>query len=107
MANRIARIETNKGTIRFELLETEAPKTTENFRLLAERGIPSMIYYPVSSHKQEMLKAFAGDQCSLPVTDALSTCVISLPVHTELTEEELHFITTGFIEVVGKTAVPA
>ncbi|HEY0077711.1 MAG TPA: peptidylprolyl isomerase [Pyrinomonadaceae bacterium] len=38
MANRIARIETNKGTIRFELLETEAPKTTENFRLLAEAG---------------------------------------------------------------------
>ena len=38
MANRIARIETNKGIIRFELLEDEAPKTTENFRLLAERG---------------------------------------------------------------------
>ncbi len=38
MANRIAKIETNLGTIRFELLETESPKTTENFRLLAERG---------------------------------------------------------------------
>jgi len=38
MANRIARIETNMGTIRFELLEDEAPKTTENFRLLAEAG---------------------------------------------------------------------
>jgi cyclophilin family peptidyl-prolyl cis-trans isomerase len=38
MANRIARIETNMGTIRFELLEDESPKTTENFRLLAEAG---------------------------------------------------------------------
>ncbi len=38
MANRIANIKTNKGTIRFELLEDEAPKTTENFRLLAEKG---------------------------------------------------------------------
>ena len=38
MANRTAVIETNKGTIRFELLEADAPKTTENFRLLAERG---------------------------------------------------------------------
>jgi cyclophilin family peptidyl-prolyl cis-trans isomerase len=38
MANRIAVIETNKGTIRFELLEEDAPKTTENFRLLAEKG---------------------------------------------------------------------
>jgi len=38
MANRIAVIETNKGTIKFELLETDAPKATENFRLLAEKG---------------------------------------------------------------------
>ncbi len=38
MANRIANIETNMGTIRFELLEDESPKTAENFRLLAEAG---------------------------------------------------------------------
>ncbi len=38
MANRTAIIETNKGTIKFELLEEDAPKTTENFRLLAEKG---------------------------------------------------------------------
>jgi cyclophilin family peptidyl-prolyl cis-trans isomerase len=38
MANRIANIKTNLGTIRFELLEDEAPKTAENFRLLAEAG---------------------------------------------------------------------
>lgn len=38
MANRSAVIQTNHGTIRFELLEEEAPKTTENFITLAERG---------------------------------------------------------------------
>ncbi len=38
MANRIANIETNMGTIRFELLEDESSKTAENFRLLAEAG---------------------------------------------------------------------
>ncbi|HJS50923.1 MAG TPA: peptidylprolyl isomerase [Pyrinomonadaceae bacterium] len=38
MANRTAVIETNKGTIRFELLEKDAPKTTENFRLLAGKN---------------------------------------------------------------------
>jgi cyclophilin family peptidyl-prolyl cis-trans isomerase len=37
VANRIAVINTNKGTIKIELFETEAPKTTENFRLLAEK----------------------------------------------------------------------
>jgi cyclophilin family peptidyl-prolyl cis-trans isomerase len=36
--NRTAVINTNKGTIRFELLEQDAPKTTENFIKLAERG---------------------------------------------------------------------
>jgi cyclophilin family peptidyl-prolyl cis-trans isomerase len=35
---RTAVLETNKGTIKFELLEEDAPKTTENFRLLAEKG---------------------------------------------------------------------
>ena len=38
MANRTAVIQTNKGTIRFELLEDEAPKTTENFIKLAEKN---------------------------------------------------------------------
>lgn len=38
MPNRTAAIQTNLGTIRFELLESEAPKTTENFITLAERG---------------------------------------------------------------------
>lgn len=38
MANRIAVIETTKGTIKFELLEEDAPKTTENFRLLADKN---------------------------------------------------------------------
>ena len=38
MPNRTAVLQTNKGTIRFELLESDAPKTTENFITLAQRG---------------------------------------------------------------------
>jgi len=38
MPNRTAGVQTNKGTIRFELLESDAPKTTENFITLAKRG---------------------------------------------------------------------
>jgi cyclophilin family peptidyl-prolyl cis-trans isomerase len=38
MPNRTAVIQTNKGTIKVELLESDAPKTTENFITLAERG---------------------------------------------------------------------
>ncbi len=37
----------------------------------------------------------------LPVTDMLNQCVISLPIHTELTEEELSYITKNFLEITG------
>ncbi len=48
MANRIAVIDTNKGTIKIELFEDEVPKTTENFRLLAEKGYyDSVIFHRV------------------------------------------------------------
>jgi cyclophilin family peptidyl-prolyl cis-trans isomerase len=45
MANRTAVIRTNYGTIRFELLEAEAPKTTENFITLAERGYYNAVIF--------------------------------------------------------------
>jgi dTDP-4-amino-4,6-dideoxygalactose transaminase len=70
--------------------------------LLAEKGIPSMIYYPVPSHKQNMLKSFTDDQQELPVTDMLTDCVISLPIHTEFTTEELEYISSNFLNIVAQ-----
>jgi len=69
---------------------------------LAEKNIPSMIYYPVPSHKQNMLKHYGTADLYLPVTDMLQDCVISLPIHTELTEEELSYITTNVLEIAAK-----
>jgi UDP-2-acetamido-2-deoxy-ribo-hexuluronate aminotransferase len=74
---------------------------------LAAKGIPSMIYYPVPSHKQNMLKSFVADDLVLPTTDALNECVISLPIHTEMTEEELKFITEGMLEIVNSKKTTA
>ena len=68
---------------------------------LAERKIPSMIYYPVPCHKQNMLKEYNVADTHLPVTAMLQECVISLPMHTELTEEELAFITNNILEIIG------
>jgi len=68
---------------------------------LAERNVPSMIYYPVPCHEQNMLKEFYTGTNNLPVTAALQKCVLSLPMHTELTEEELSFITQNVIEVIS------
>jgi UDP-2-acetamido-2-deoxy-ribo-hexuluronate aminotransferase len=68
---------------------------------LAEKKIPSMIYYPVPSHKQDMLKEYGTANLDLPVTTMLQDCVISLPIHTELTEEELSYITTNLLEIIA------
>lgn len=71
---------------------------------LTERKIPNMLYYPVPCHKQNMLKEFGGADFVLPVTDMLQDCVISLPIHTELTEAELKHITTNILEAIAQLA---
>ena len=64
---------------------------------LAERGIPSMIYYPVPGHRQSMFASFGTATLPLPVTDALTSCVISLPIHTEMEPDQLKYITDSVL----------
>jgi UDP-2-acetamido-2-deoxy-ribo-hexuluronate aminotransferase len=64
-------------------------------------GIPSMIYYPVPAHKQNMFASFNVADTVLPVTDWLTPRVISLPIHTEMTQEELKYITTNFLTIIN------
>jgi dTDP-4-amino-4,6-dideoxygalactose transaminase len=59
---------------------------------LAEKGIPSMIYYPVPCHRQKAFAGFGGMAFDLPVTDWLTSRVISLPMHTELWKVQLDCI---------------
>jgi UDP-2-acetamido-2-deoxy-ribo-hexuluronate aminotransferase len=59
---------------------------------LAERDIPSMIYYPVPAHRQKMFESFGSNTLNLPVTDWLTERVISLPIHTEMNEKQLRLI---------------
>ena len=67
---------------------------------LAEKKIPSMIYYPVPGHKQQMFAAFGLEAYHLSVTDWLTERVISLPMHTELDEEQLQFITSEILNYI-------
>jgi UDP-2-acetamido-2-deoxy-ribo-hexuluronate aminotransferase len=69
---------------------------------LAESGVPSMIYYPVPCHKQKMFDAFGGSGYTLPLTDWLTERVISLPMHTEMEEEQQAFIVSIVLEFVNK-----
>jgi UDP-2-acetamido-2-deoxy-ribo-hexuluronate aminotransferase len=69
---------------------------------LAEHKIPAMIYYPVPGHKQKMFEQFNVSSQSLPTTDWLTERVISLPMHTELDEEQLGFITGKVLEYLNR-----
>lgn len=75
--------------------------------LLAEKSIPSMIYYPVPCHKQKMFAGLGLDSVNLPKTDYLTPRVLSLPMHTEMTEELLKYISNAVLEAVEKVAVDA
>ena len=65
---------------------------------LAARKIPSMIYYPVPVHRQKMFERYQSSNTFLETTDWLTERVISLPMHTELDEEQLTFITSNILE---------
>jgi dTDP-4-amino-4,6-dideoxygalactose transaminase len=71
-------------------------------QFLADQGIPSMIYYPVPAHRQQMFAGLGGEDFSLPATDWLTERVISLPMHTELEKEQLEWISSKVIELFNK-----
>jgi UDP-2-acetamido-2-deoxy-ribo-hexuluronate aminotransferase len=61
---------------------------------LEAAGIPAMIYYPVPLNQQEAYQTIGTVSGSIAVTEMLCSSVLSLPMHTELTEEQQSFITT-------------
>ncbi|MEZ4791413.1 MAG: DegT/DnrJ/EryC1/StrS family aminotransferase [Flavobacteriales bacterium] len=60
---------------------------------LEAHGVPAMIYYPVSCHLQNAYKSDRAPEGSLPVTEGLTREVLSLPMSTELDNEQLTHIT--------------
>ncbi|TAJ13607.1 DegT/DnrJ/EryC1/StrS family aminotransferase [Marinilabiliaceae bacterium JC017] len=67
------------------------------FIFLKKQGIPAMIYYPQPLHKQKAFSAWIENDLKLPNAERLSNEVISLPMHTELTEEQLDYISTAVL----------
>lgn len=59
---------------------------------LKEKGIPSMVYYPLPLHKQTAFYGFSRIGSLLGVSEKLVQSVLSLPIHTEMTDEEVDYI---------------
>ena len=80
-------------------------KNVDQFKLqeyMNSKGIPVMIYYPVPLHLQKAYRYLGYKEGDLPVTEQLCKTVISLPMHTELDEEQLSYITINLLDYLSK-----
>ena len=66
------------------------------------QGIPTMVYYPIPLHLQKAYTDPRYKQGDFPVTESLCGEVVSLPMHTEMTEEDLGYITGHVLEFLKK-----
>ncbi|MDO9615620.1 MAG: DegT/DnrJ/EryC1/StrS family aminotransferase, partial [Bacteroidota bacterium] len=73
-------------------------KRDELQKFLHSCEIPSMIYYPLPLHLQEAYHYLGYKKGDFPISEELSEQVLSLPMHTELTDEQLTYITSTIRE---------
>ena len=82
----------------FHQYTVRAPRRDDLAARLKERGIPHAIYYPVPLHLQKAFAMSGGKPGDFPVTEQAAREVISLPMHSELTEEQQRTIAQAIRE---------
>ncbi len=70
-------------------------------KTLADRGVPTMVYYPKPMHQQKAYASPRYSDADFPVSIRLGQSVLSLPIHTEMPEDQLVYIATAIREVIG------
>lgn len=65
---------------------------------LLDKNIPCAIYYPIPLHSQKAYADSRYDEADFPVTNQLVNEVLSLPMHTELEDDQIDFITNSILE---------
>jgi dTDP-4-amino-4,6-dideoxygalactose transaminase len=74
----------------------------ELINFLQAKQIPAMIYYPVPLHLQKAYQSYVKQNEKYPIAEHLSKIVFSIPMHTELDEEQLEYITSSVLEFINK-----
>lgn len=82
-------------------LKTRGIDRNQLQKRMMERKVPAMIYYPVPIHKQKAYARPDYREDDFKITNQLSESVISLPVHTELSSEQIQHITDTFIDILN------
>jgi dTDP-4-amino-4,6-dideoxygalactose transaminase len=62
-----------------------------------------MVYYPGPLHMQQAYRNLGYGENDFPVTSSLCREVLSLPIHPDMEQDQLHFITSGIIKFFDKT----
>ncbi len=73
-------------------LKVKNGRRNELQQFLSEKGIPSMIYYPLPLYKQEAFQQFVSTDFKLVTTEELCNEVLSLPIHTEMNIDNMNFV---------------
>ncbi|MCQ2607702.1 MAG: DegT/DnrJ/EryC1/StrS family aminotransferase [Bacteroidales bacterium] len=82
-------------------IQLHPSKNRDVFRKqLEEKGIPTMIYYPIPLHLQSAYSNGRYKEGSFPVSERLARQVLSLPIHTEMDEEQIDYITTTILSLL-------
>lgn len=69
---------------------------------LAEKGVPAMVYYPIPLHLQKAYRDERYADGDFPVAERLAASVLSLPMHTELDDEQLDYIVQSLREALTR-----
>ncbi len=92
----ITPVEHGLGTHIYHLYVVRSRRRDELMKFLSERGIATLIHYPVPIHRQ---KAFASAQFGpLPVTERIASEILSLPMFPEMSEDNVREVATAVIE---------
>ena len=83
-------------------IKTEPALRDELKKYLAEKNIPSMVYYPVPMHRQKAYSHLVPADSNFPLTEKLCSSVLSLPMHTELTIKQLQYISDAVCSFLEK-----
>ena len=73
-------------------IQVEGAERDELKNYLAEKGVPSMVYYPISLHQQVAYQGYGYKKGDFPIAESLCLKVLSLPIHTEMKVQDQDYI---------------
>ncbi|WP_339859725.1 DegT/DnrJ/EryC1/StrS family aminotransferase [Thalassospira alkalitolerans] len=89
----------------FTIVLPDAVDRRELIRLMSEQGVPTMVYYPIPVHRQIAYQSYPIDPKGLPVSELLADRVLSLPLHSKLSDADVRFVVDCLIAGIERVLI--